>query len=65
MVELAAAFGQLPDTVASGMSEVWFWRSVVYLQQKNRNQRKPRDMDAADMPAPADVDEQGAWILTE
>lgn len=65
MVELAAAFGQLPDTVAAGMSELWFWRSIMYLRAKGRNQRKPREHDAADLPEPAGVDESGAWILTE
>lgn len=63
-IELAAAFGQLPDDVAEGMSEDWFWRSQVYLSAKNRSTRKEPSFNPADYDEPTRVDEQGAWILT-
>jgi len=65
VVELAAVFGQLPETVAAGMSELWFWRSAVYLNAKGQNTRKPRAHDPADFSSAAETDDQGAWILTE
>lgn len=51
-MELAAAFHGPPDAATVvDMSEVWFWRSLIYLNEKGQSQRKG---DAASAP-PADM----------
>ena len=62
VVRLAVALHQLPDDVAS-MSELWFWRTLIYLEEEQHNQRKDEDKEPPPLPEPKELDADGNWIL--
>lgn len=65
MIVLAETFGKLPDEVAEGMSEYWYYLSLVFLEERSRSRRGAKSGGGGPAPEPAadEVDEQGRWFL--
>lgn len=66
VIELAEAFGQLPETIVDEMSEYWFNFSLVYIAERSRAKPAPRGRTGMAAPEPEqdEVDDKGRWFLT-
>lgn len=66
VVVLAETFGKLPDEVAEGMSEYWYYLSLVFLEERSKSKRGAKSGQRGPAPEPDkdEVDEQGRWFLT-
>lgn len=68
MIELAEAFGKLPEEVAdptTGMSEYWWELSLVYLAERSRQKPLPTSESGGPVPEPSpeELDDKGRWFL--
>lgn len=65
VIELAVALGQIADDVANRSSELWFWRTVVYLDEKGKSKRKDGKRSETETPEQlgATISEDGEMIF--
>jgi hypothetical protein len=66
VIELAEAFGQVPETIVDEMSEYWFNFALVYLSERSRAKPEPKGGRGGPAPEPdqEELDDKGRWYLT-
>lgn len=64
MVFLALELHQLPDDVAEGMSEEWYWKTMAYLEGKAAAKAGPGGGSPLPTPSVDELNDMGQWFLT-